>query len=120
MNFSNFLIKPEKKRITGVLILPDNIYYKLEDPDDERGLYFTDSEQEAEEEEEENKKEEEENKKEEKEETETEPAGPHPQKNEGKPPTTDTSDEQPSHVVSEEDQPVCQVADGESQEKNGD
>ena len=41
--------KTDDQKITGYLVLPDNIYYPLVFPDDERGLYFTDSEGEEEE-----------------------------------------------------------------------
>ena len=40
--------KQENKKIKGILVLPDNIYYNLESPDDELGLYYTDSEMEDE------------------------------------------------------------------------
>ena len=41
--------KTDAQKITGMLVLPDNVYYPLVFPDDERGLYFTDSEGEEEE-----------------------------------------------------------------------
>ena len=92
--------KTEPKKITGILVLPDNIFYNLlESSDDELGLYFTDSDIEDE--------------------PETETADP--QNKEGLTPTiistSDTVDQQ-SNAVSEEALRVERVVGGEnSQEK---
>ena len=93
--------KTDDKKITGIYVLPDNIYYSLVFEDDERGLYYTDSEGEEE---------------------ETEAAATQ-NKDEAAPPptspTTSPSVDQPPQAVTKEVHPLSQVGGGESQEENG-
>ena len=93
--------KTDDKKITGIYVLPDNIYYSLVFEDDERGLYYTDSEGEEE---------------------ETEAATTQNKDEAAPPPTTTTTSpsvEQPPKAVTEEVHPLSLVGGGETQEENG-